>query len=322
MTTDLTDDFGLGEEEFDWDVFVPDPDDAEVAAEAAALEDEDELDLDDSEFDWEAALREDPETEAAEDGGARAGAAYDRIVDTVRRSVEEPEPEAESDPAFESVPVQTTETLTPTESGPEAEEFPIAPEPEAEPLQGFWVPETEFELEPEAEPELEEAAGWAFERNAGEAAEMPPEWGPEAFVPTEGNVEAEVVFEPEPEAEWEPVEARIAEMAATVASVGQANPPRSGRRRPGQRSPGRQRHGSTTAKTRPRGARSRRRPGGPVPMRSTNRAGEAGSSRSPSSWRVSYWRSLPQRRSCTCVTIRQPEERRLMSRLPPRPLPK
>ena len=222
MTTDLTDDFGLGEEEFDWDVFVPDPDDAEVAAEAAALEDEDELDLDDSEFDWEAALREDPQTEAAEDGGAVSGAAYDRIVDTVRRSVEEPEPEAESDPAFESVPVQTTETLTPTESGPEAEEFPIAPEPEAEPLQGFWVPETEFELEPEAEPELEEAAGWAFERNAGEAAEMPPEWGPEAFVPTEGNVEAEVVFEPEPEAEWEPVEARIAEMAATVASVGQA----------------------------------------------------------------------------------------------------
>ena len=62
MTTDLTGDFGLGEEEFDWDVFVPDPDEAEIAAEAAALEDEDELDLDDSDFDWDAALREDPET--------------------------------------------------------------------------------------------------------------------------------------------------------------------------------------------------------------------------------------------------------------------
>ena len=32
MTTDLTGDFGVGEEEFDWDVFVPDPDDAEVGS--------------------------------------------------------------------------------------------------------------------------------------------------------------------------------------------------------------------------------------------------------------------------------------------------
>ena len=96
MTTDLTGDFGLSEEEFDWDVFVPDPDDTEIAAEAAALDDEDELALDDSEFDWDAALREDPETEAGEDAGARAGAAYDRIVDTVRRSFEEPGSEADS----------------------------------------------------------------------------------------------------------------------------------------------------------------------------------------------------------------------------------
>ena len=124
MTTDLTGDFGLSEEEFDWDVFVPDPDDAEVAAEAAALEDEDELNLDDSEFDWDAALREDPETEAA---GARAGAAYDRIVDTVRRSFEEPELEAESDPESEPVAVQAAETPTATESGPEAEEFGDSP---------------------------------------------------------------------------------------------------------------------------------------------------------------------------------------------------
>ena len=53
MTTDLTGDFELGEDEFDWDVFLPDPDEAEIAAEAAALEDEAELDLDDSDFDWE-----------------------------------------------------------------------------------------------------------------------------------------------------------------------------------------------------------------------------------------------------------------------------
>ncbi len=62
MTTDLTGDFELGEDELEWDVFVPDPDDAEIAAEAAALEDEDELDLDDSDFDWDSALREDPES--------------------------------------------------------------------------------------------------------------------------------------------------------------------------------------------------------------------------------------------------------------------
>ncbi len=90
MTTDLTDGSELSEEEFAWDVFAPDPDESEIAAEAAALEDEDELDLDDSHLDWEAAMRE-PETMGGPEGEARAGAAYDRIVDTVRRSVEDPE---------------------------------------------------------------------------------------------------------------------------------------------------------------------------------------------------------------------------------------
>ena len=48
------------------------------------------------------------------------------------------------------------------------------------------------------------------------------------MVPTDRNVEPEVAFEPEPDPEpepspeWEPVEARIAEMAATVATVGPA----------------------------------------------------------------------------------------------------
>jgi hypothetical protein len=216
VTTDLTGDFGLSEEEFDWDVFVPDPDDTEIAAEAAAPDDEDELALDDSEFDWDAALREDPETEAGEDAGARAGAAYDRIVDTVRRSVEEPEPEADSDPEPEPVAVQATEAQTATESESESEAGAIAmtAKPEAEPLQGVWVPETE--REPEAEPERVEPPTWVLEPDAtGEAV---PEWGPEAFVPTDGNAEREAAFEPEPE--WEPAEARIAEMAATVASVG------------------------------------------------------------------------------------------------------
>ncbi len=95
MTTDLTGDFELGEDEFDWDVFLPDPDEADLDAQAAALEDEAELSLDDSDFDWDGALRDDAGPEGAEDGDARAGAAYDRIVDTVRRSVED-EPSTDS----------------------------------------------------------------------------------------------------------------------------------------------------------------------------------------------------------------------------------
>ncbi len=94
MTTDLTGGSDLNEEDFDWDVFAPDPDEAEIAAEAAALEDRAELNLDDSHIDWEAALQE-PETMGGADGDARAGAAFDRIVDTVRRSVEDPETETD-----------------------------------------------------------------------------------------------------------------------------------------------------------------------------------------------------------------------------------
>ncbi len=94
MTTDLTNDPEVDEDDFEWDVFVPDPDEAELAAEAAALDDESELNLDDSDFDWEAALQEDSELDGAE-GQARAGAAFDRIVDTVRRNYEDPEAETE-----------------------------------------------------------------------------------------------------------------------------------------------------------------------------------------------------------------------------------
>ncbi len=92
MTTDLTDGSELNEEEFDWDVFAPDPDESEIAANAA-VEGEDDLNLDDdADLDWEAAWRE-PEVADGVDSDARAGAAYERIVDTVRRSVEDPERE-------------------------------------------------------------------------------------------------------------------------------------------------------------------------------------------------------------------------------------
>src|SRR5580693_5128164 len=106
MTTDLTGDFELGEDEFDWDVFLPDPDEADVQAQATALEDEAELSLDDSDFDWDGALRDDAEPEKQAEDGARAGAAYERIVDTVRRSVEDESPtDATHQPEAGTIPV-------------------------------------------------------------------------------------------------------------------------------------------------------------------------------------------------------------------------
>ena len=243
MTTDLTGDFDLGEDELEWDVFVPDPDDAEIAAEAAALEDRDELDLDDSDFDWDSALREDPEEGAAE-SGARAGAAYDRIVDTVRRSFEEPEPEPE--PELEPEPEPDAELVAASwvervaaadsESEPEPE-----PEPDAELVTASWVervaaadselsaeqlaadelataygesePEADLyrlaDLELEEELELEEPA-WTKEPDAAAAPEPEPETETEtepqaaALFVTATNAGPEVPSEREPEPEQAP----------------------------------------------------------------------------------------------------------------------
>ncbi len=102
MTTDLTGDFELGEDEFDWDVFLPDSDEADGEDVAVAFEDE----TDESDFDWDGALRDDTGPESGADDGARAGAAYDRIVDTVRRSFEdEPSTPADSEPETDTSPV-------------------------------------------------------------------------------------------------------------------------------------------------------------------------------------------------------------------------
>ncbi len=162
MTTDLTGDFGLGEDEFDWDVFLPDPDEAELAAEAAALEDEAELNLDDSGFDWEAALREDGESESGGDNGARAGAAYDRIVDMVRRSFEEPEVETaelESETTLEPVAAEEPDAPGISEPEPIHEEFvaELVAVSEPEPGHGHLA-----ELVPEHEPELVDGPAGAF----------------------------------------------------------------------------------------------------------------------------------------------------------------
>ena len=150
MTTDLTDDFELDEEEFDWDVFVPDPDEADIAAEAAALDDEAELDLDDSDLDWEAALQEEPPPE----GEARAGAAFERIVDTVRRSFEEPE--SESAAGLGSAPEREPHSA-------------VAPELED---QAELELEAEFEPEVELEHEAEMPPAAAWSRHAGKDARV------------------------------------------------------------------------------------------------------------------------------------------------------
>jgi hypothetical protein len=181
MTTDLTDDSELSEEGFDWDVFVPDPDDAEIAAEAAALEDQDELDLDDSDLDWEAALQE-PEVLGGAEGEARAGAAFDRIVDTVRRSIEDPEDEIEED-------------LEPVESV-EAVEAVEAVEREIVPVQDDALP---LEMEPAAEA-APPAPVIAFEPAPEmEADELVPEV--EAAAPAEPDFSQEAAWEPGPEPE-------------------------------------------------------------------------------------------------------------------------
>jgi hypothetical protein len=174
MTTDLTGDFELGEEEFDWDVFLPDPDEAELAAEAAALEDEGDLAVDDSDLDWEAALHDDPQP----DGDERAGAAFERIVDTVRRSFEEPE--SELPPSLVSLPEPERPAAEAADLGDDVE-LDLGPEFESDLDLGAefeWELGlgAEFTAEPEHAAVREHAAEWAAELDLGAefAVELDP----------------------------------------------------------------------------------------------------------------------------------------------------
>ena len=197
MTTDLTGDFGVDEEELDWDVFLPDPDEADMEAEAASLLDETELNLDDSDFDWEAALQEDADPENAAGEGARAGAAYDRIVDTVRRSSEEPEPEAEA---------------TPRHGGEEpARDSGAASEATWEDEPG-WVPAVRSVAEPDPQPE----APFVADIDTPPEPEQWPDLEQESVL-RETDPGPEVSFEPEHEAE--PVAPRFAEAPAQIGVV-------------------------------------------------------------------------------------------------------
>ena len=208
MTTDLTNDPEVDEDDFEWDVFVPDPDEAELAAEAAALDDESELNLDDSDFDWEGGLQEDSELDGTE-GQARGGAAFDRIVDTVRRNYEDPEAEtdlqetADLDPALEPEPEPEPE---PTEREPET--MLVAergPEPEA----GVEIePDAEIETEAEIESATELEPGWELETESAliepEPAIEPGELELETDLELEVDAELEAETGPGPATQWSP----------------------------------------------------------------------------------------------------------------------
>jgi hypothetical protein len=257
MTTDLTGDFELGEDEFDWDVFLPDPDEAELRAQAAALENESELSLDDSDFDWDGALRDDAGPDDAVDGGARAGAAYDRIVDTVRRSVED-EPSTEADsrheedtlPAFgtadESGAVDESELSRQTEREPVvtgfATSFAAAHESEADADRVVaWVPDAQLEShdEPGRAIDLEPPATWMTEPVRRPDLDGGPEVELEADMedlpeldtrlalerdPLLAGTDPEPIVAFEPAKTAEPVAPQFAEADATIGSIGAMEP--------------------------------------------------------------------------------------------------
>ena len=202
MTTDLTGDFGVDEEELDWDVFLPDPDEAAMEAEAASLRDETELNLDDSDFDWEGALGDDADAENGAGDGARAGAAYDRIVDTVRGASEQDEPTGGAmPPAGDEEPA--------LESGVDSEATW-----EDEP---GWVPAVRSVAEPDPQPEAPVIADIDTPREPEQWPDLEQE-----SVLGETDPEPEVSFEPEHEAE--PVVPRFAEAPARGKSILQHAP--------------------------------------------------------------------------------------------------
>jgi hypothetical protein len=141
MSTHLFDDSDLDSEDYEWDAFVPEPDDA--VTDADALSDDDDLDLDDSEFDWEAALDDESDMDVAAE--ARVEAAFDRMYDSIRRNSGEadlePEPEFDADdeqedPEFVIVPeseVRRPEPETAGEIDAELEDEPeliLLPDPD------------------------------------------------------------------------------------------------------------------------------------------------------------------------------------------------
>jgi hypothetical protein len=231
MTTDLTGDFELGEDEFDWDVFVPDPDESDVHGQTAALEDDAELSLDDADFDWDGALRDDAEPEKEAEGEARAGAAYDRIVDTVRRSLEDEAPmEATRGSDADTVPVpgpvDHSETPMPSDREPEATGLAASfavwleseKEADHEPAETMGLQrDTTWTSEPRREP----VVAFAEEPNPETEPEL-NQWLAVDELPAVAEEHAEPTFAFEPLPASEPSPPRFAEAGTTVGAVGSA----------------------------------------------------------------------------------------------------
>ena len=204
MTTDLSGDFGLGEEEFDWDVFVPDPDEAEIAAEAAALEDEDELDLDDSEFDWDAALRADssPKMERTaehEQGPPTTGSstrcgAPSRSPSLKQKSNLSPNP---------SRSTRQRECSRPTRDLKRRYSL-SRPSPKPTPSSERESGSRGVSSSRERSRSWKECRGGGRTRMPTWAPETVSAWLPEAIEPTPGDPGQEAGVEPEPEPEPEP----------------------------------------------------------------------------------------------------------------------
>jgi hypothetical protein len=235
MTTDLTGDFEMGEDELDWDVFLPDPDVVDVEAEAAALEDEAELSLDDSDFDWDGALRDDTRPGDGAESDTRSVAAYDRIVDTVRRSVEEDSPadadtQPEADTIAAPIAADESETRHDTELEPDvtglAAPFADAATSEADVERVVeWA--SDAALEPDDEPaaviDLEAGADLQPEADLEPEIEGEPEldhWLTVDDDPLLAETDPEPVRAFEPAQATEPIAPRFAEATTTFAVVG------------------------------------------------------------------------------------------------------
>ena len=228
MTTDLTGGSDLGEEEFDWDVFAPDPDESEIAAEAAALEDQAALNLDDSDLDWEAALQE-PEALGGAEGEARAGAAFDRIVDTVRRSVEDPETEggdvdeivATPEPEAAAAATGLAWLDVDDEADPDdlAESEAVHELPGADAVNEATVAvspaafEPAADVAPWAEPDLSLSQEAAWEPRPDPVPHQVPTFEPEAAALVAPSTEPAWTTAPEPEPELEPEAAPLSASA-------------------------------------------------------------------------------------------------------------
>ena len=209
MTTDLTGDFELGEDEFDWDVFLPDPDETDARGGSRGTRGRGRAET------WTtptstgmARSATTPNPRVATASSARAGAAYDRIVDTVRRSFEdesstgaEGEPEADTIGAFDPDDVPET----PRDAAPDPVVTGVAGSFEDAVASEADVHRV-VEWAPDAMPEPDDEPARAADPQPGAAWTAEPLLEPSAFVAEPDRAPAAAVgSEPDHETEVDDV---------------------------------------------------------------------------------------------------------------------